>query len=152
MWDMDRVRDIIDTNMVDFSARVAGLALTPAPPGEIPGAWCICLSVKGTYQFRLLLHAGKGTLEDIAQRMKRAPASEEDIPLYAMEFFNILGGRIISEINQKFRQSARFTPPAFLHLPPAQTGGDCSLTLFYRYGQAGRITVEAELSADEPAV
>lgn len=105
------ISEIIHNDMLAITNQVAGIALEEIHPTSIQDAYTLHLTAKGTYDLNLFLYADKDTLQKIADNMKRSPATENEVSLYVMEFFNILGGRIVSRINKLYQQNARFAPP-----------------------------------------
>lgn len=133
MENREEIYQIINRNVLEISKKVAGILLSQSCPVEMMETHALHLSAVGTYQFDLYLRTDKRTLEHIASNMKKAPATEEEIMLYTIEFFNILGGRIVSTINRNYGQSARFRPPVFSTEEVPNVDLDQALTLFYRY-------------------
>ena len=105
------ISEIIHNDMLAISKQVAGISLEEIHPAGIQDAYTLHLTAKGTYDLNLFLYADKDTLQKIADNMKRSPATETEVSIYVMEFFNILGGRIVSRINKLYQQNARFAPP-----------------------------------------
>lgn len=103
--------ELINNDVLAITNQVAGISLTQSQPVDIHEAYTLSLSANGSYNLNLCLHADKKTLEKIAANMKRSPAAGDEVQMYVIEFFNILGGRIVSRINRVYQQSARFSPP-----------------------------------------
>lgn len=142
MQETNGIYEIIHSDVMEIADKVAGISLTRSQPVEIEDAYTIRLSAKGTYHLDLYIHADKKTLEKIASNMKRSPAAAEEIQPYLSEFLNILGGRIVSKINQLYQQSARFTLPVFMdHSAEQEPCPEDSLSLFYRF-QGGLVKIE----------
>jgi len=146
MQDREEIRCIINDNVSEITSRMTGITLIESQPVEIPDAYTIHLCAKGSYQFDLYLQTDIKTLTHIAKQMKRKPVTSEDIPMYATEFFNILGGRIVSKINRLYQQTARFKPPVFFsdsfRLYDIQ---EDTLIFYYRYLD-GNVKVEGQFS------
>ena len=149
MKNKDELYALINTHVVEITEQVAGLELSESHPVELKDLCTVHLAVRGSYQLDLFLYADKKTMEHIASNMKKSPVVEEEIKLYTVEFFNILGGRIVSKINRQYKQSARFTPPAFFAERVEHNIDDKDvLTLFYRHS-SGNVKVEGQFAKCE---
>ncbi len=148
MNNKDRICQIIDANVLEITRKITGIILTASQPMKVPNTQTLYLCAKGSYQLDLYLHADKDSLKHIACTMKHDSVTEEEIPLYTTEFFNILAGKIISTINQLYKQSARFRPPVFsnVELHPSGEPGE-SLILHYQYSNdcIGNLSIEGKL-------
>lgn len=146
MQGRDEIRCIINDNVSEITSHMTGITLIESQPVEIPDAYTIHLCAKGSYQFDLYLQTDIKTLAHIAGQMKRGPVTSEEIPMYATEFFNILGGHIVSKINRLYQQTARFKPPVFFsddfRINEVQ---EDTLIFYYRYLDGG-VKVEGQFS------
>lgn len=141
--DKNSIYEIIRSDVLEITSKVAGITLVQSPSVEISDAYTLRLSAEGanSYHLDLYLYADLETLKKIAGNMKRAQASAEDIPLYTVEFFNILGGRIVSRINRLYKQSARFMPPVLLdYRDGPENNNGSKLALDYRF-QDGAVKI-----------
>ncbi len=146
MQDRDQIRCIINDNVSEITSHMTGITLIESQPVEIPDAYTIHLCAKGSYQFDLYMQTDMKTLVHIASQMKRAPASAQEIPMYATEFFNILGGRIVSKINLQYQQTARFRPPVFLADPICMDAIQGNTMIFYYRYLDGGVKIEGKFS------
>ncbi len=106
------ISEMIHNDMLAITRQVAGISLEEIHPAGIQDdAYTLHLSATGSYDLNLFLYADKDTLQKIADNMKRSPATDSEVSMYVIEFFNILGGRIVSRINKLYQQNARFAPP-----------------------------------------
>lgn len=107
---------IVDDAICDITKRMAGIDLqqTQRNFNESDDVCSMHVSVGGTYQLSLICLADGRLFRAIAERMKRSPVEdEEDMQVYAKEYFNTLCGHIVTRINLKTKSSARFGIPDF---------------------------------------
>jgi len=70
----------------------------------------VCALIGGDYTLDMHFFAEKDLFERLARNMLGEEPSEEDVQDYAMEFFNTLCGRFISEIINETHVKIRLTP------------------------------------------
>lgn len=138
---------IFHCNVLEITRQVAGISLTPSPSVEISNAAVLYLSAFGGYQMELYLYTDKETMTRIAQNMKREPAAKSETLLYAAEFFNILGGHIVSRINRAYGRTARFKPPVCLdeRCRCCGSGSERAMSLSYRW-TGGNVRIEGKFA------
>ena len=136
---------MINTDIISITSQVAGISLARSQPIDIADANTISLSAKGAYQLNLFLYADWKTLAEIAGNMKHMPAAQEEIPIYIVEYFNILGGGIVSKINRRYRLSARFTSPVFWDHKICYEGDEGEHVSFYYHSQHGAVKVAGNI-------
>ena len=69
--------------------------------------------VKGDYQIGLRFLAEPRLFSRLAQNMAGSQLSSEEIQEYAMEFFNVLCGRFLSELYKAANTAAKFYPTKY---------------------------------------
>ncbi len=141
----DDIFQMINKDIISITNQVAGISLAQSQPVDIANANTLSLSAKGSYQLNLYLYANWETLAEIAGNMKHMPAADEEIPMYTVEYFNILGGGIVSKINQRYQLSARFTPPVFWDHKICHKGSEGEQASFYYYFQHGAVKVTGNI-------
>ena len=142
----DDIFQMINTDIISITNQVAGISLAQSQPVDIANANTLSLSAKGTYQLNLFLYASWETLAEIAGSMKHMPAADEEVPMYTIEYFNILGGGIISKINRRYQLTARFTPPVFWDHKICHKEGEGEQISFYYRFQHGSVIVTGNIA------
>ena len=88
--------------------------------------------VEGDVPMKLRFLAEPRMLSRLARNMLGSEPEEGEAQEYAMEFFNILCGRFISELYKATETTTRFFPTRYEALPnPTGLGGDTSLSTVY---------------------
>lgn len=109
--------DIMDTAVKDISQRVAQLAVQNADKQDwkAENSFSVLATTQGDYDLTIVFCTKSEILRTITENMKHGrEASEEDIPVYITEFFNILCGHIVSAMNSKCHCKARFGIPKLI--------------------------------------
>lgn len=127
--------EITDHVVKDISRRVAHLEIQNVDVVSIDTAdsSSLIINTDGNYPLTMVLHAGSRVLRGITQHMKHGEAFDDDeVCVYTTEFFNILCGHVITEVNNRSHTVTRFGIPkvvkgAYSLLPPARKMG----SLFY---------------------
>lgn len=88
--------------------------------------------VEGDVPMKLRFLAEPRMLSRLARNMLGSEPEKGEAQEYAMEFFNILCGRFISELYKATETTTRFFPTRYEALPnPTGLGGDTSLSTVY---------------------
>lgn len=140
MVEPKELSQIIHSNVLEISRQMAGIILVPSEPVDMADADVLHLATSGEYQLNLYLCTDKKITQQIASNMKHGPAMREEMPLYAAEFFNILGGHIVSLINRRYKKAARFRPPVW-EKSYRQGENRKAVSLFYHWPE-GNLKVE----------
>lgn len=109
---------VTDQVVKDIALQVAKLEISPQEEQvDLPEEDCgsLVIDTKGDYELTLVFSAGQQVLRAISNNMIRGLATDEDIPVCAVEFFNILSGRVISAINNRTHSVARFAIPRLVN-------------------------------------
>ena len=89
--------------------------------------------VSGDFQIELHFFAQRALFMRLTKNMVGYDPDEEEVQEYAMEFFNILCGRFISELYKASKTSARFFPTEYDRTPdrgmPGQKAEDKTVYL-----------------------
>ena len=95
----------------DITKQMADIHLTRVPKvGKIQEQMVmvgVCALIGGDSTFSVRLCSEKSLIVRLVRNMTGLEANDEDVRDYAMEFFNTLCGRFISEIINKNRMKAR---------------------------------------------
>lgn len=141
------IQKILDDTVRDITKRLAGIDLSVGnwprrENGEIDSLYT---TTKGSYTITIVYHAEQQLLYYIAEKMARRPLEDPgDMEMYAKEYFNILCGRFISQINNLTKSSARFGIPHFCH-GVYQSEGFSGITIEVSYtSSAGNIQVQGQ--------
>lgn len=108
------ILEILDTAVKDISKKVAKLDMLNTDSAEIntEGSSSLVTTTNGDYALTIIFYTEEPVLRAITENMKRGQAANaEDIPIYTTEYFNILCGHIITNMNKKSHTSARFGVP-----------------------------------------
>lgn len=142
---------ILDSAVKDISKRVVGISMQMVPGChmEADDLYSLTVTTVGDYEMTLVMNAEHRTLQLMTERMKHGEeASDADIHIYMTEFYNILCGHIVSDLNRKNHSKARFGIPnirrGFYELSTKQ-GQQFSQTYYYDcdYG-----TIKMEVLSD----
>lgn len=109
--------DIMDSAVKDISKRVARLTVQIADRQDwhAEDSYSVLATIQGDYNLTIVFCMEANMLRTITENMKHGmEASEEDIPVYITEFFNILCGHIVSAMNTKCHCKARFGIPKLI--------------------------------------
>lgn len=112
------IQKILDDAVRDITKRLAGIDLTVGEwPGQESGEVDSLYTVtKGSYTITIVYHAEKQLIQYIAEKMARRTVEDpQDVEMYAKEYFNILCGHFISQVNRMTKSSARFGVPQYCH-------------------------------------
>lgn len=98
--------------LLEITEEMAGIHLTTVETKErevrMDG---VCGRTDGDHRMRFQFRAEPGVFYRMAKNMiGDEPTDTEEVQEYAVEFFNVLCGRFISEIHQATKSSARFAP------------------------------------------
>ena len=138
---------LVRHNIVDVSRQLTGVSLEEAYLRHMPDADVLYLAVAGDYFLDMYLYMDKRISVNIARSMTRGYAAGTEAILYTAEFFNILGGRIVSEINRRYKKSARFKPPVLLTEHESKQCEKQMMDLFYRWAD-GSMKIELQFMND----
>lgn len=106
--------EIVQNVVTDVCWKMAKLQLEKCDSALEPGGHAFTVSTSGAYQLTLSIWMGFSLMRIIADQMSHGGAEgDEDVVMYNQEFVNILCGNIISQINRRFKRSARFGIPSF---------------------------------------
>ena len=115
----DLIYAVMDETTVDITKRVAGITLTKCQPdGRKQRGGVLSVSTTGDYEIALVYCAPEEILFEIVKNMKRGPFESDEMEIYLREYFNVLCGRIISQINRQAKVSARFGLPKYDTVEP----------------------------------
>lgn len=133
MVDYETLSKIIDDAVEDISFKLASMEMHRIQEVDVSFSQPINLAVtvKGSKEIRIILQADKALLEKISERMKRQVIEDDnDITLYATEYFNILCGHIIASYNNMYRNRIRFTVP---YQYGSNNSGDCQDDIVHQF-------------------
>lgn len=140
------VKNIIEKNITDISLGIIGVNVEKCgEQGDEKESYTIHLGTCGEYNLDLYMTADLDTLRNIAAKMKRCMPADDEISMYVTEFFNIIGGRIVSEINKSFGKKAVIRPPIFSDNKIPQIKDDKSVLTFFYSFEEGRFKIEGHL-------
>lgn len=98
----------------------------------------LVVTAKGDYCLTIAFYAESHVLRGITENMKRgATASDTDIEIYTTEYFNILCGHVITNVNKAAHTSARFGIPKMVkgcYMDDTPFGAQIRQELFYDCG------------------
>ena len=110
------VEEILDSSVRDISRRVGKLEVIDSQKGsvrDLESPYTDCVVTTGEMQEVLSFCADGQVMEAMARNMMHgAEVDEKDIEYCAMEFFNILCGRMISTINRTYNTRVKFSVPS----------------------------------------
>ena len=146
MTNPEMIRDIIEKNILNISRGIIGVNVEKcSEQSDKAESFTIYLETSGEYSLSLYMRADMDTLRSIAAKMKHSIPGEEEISMYVTEFFNIMGGRIVSEINKNFGKKAMIKPPVFSNDNIPQILDDKSVLTFYYSFAEGKFKIEGHL-------
>lgn len=108
---------IIDDIIRDVSIKVAKLDLCSYDPARISleNRIAVITTVTGNFEGSIVFSSDNHVIRGISENMKHEQITQEsEIEIYAVEFFNILCGRIITALCNRSRLPARFNIPQLL--------------------------------------
>lgn len=106
--------EILDNAVKEVTKKVAKMDFINAGASEIDAGHSSSLvtTAQGDYILTIIFQTSDSVLRGITQNMKRgADVNDDDIPIYAAEYFNILCGHVVSRMNRKAHTDARFGIP-----------------------------------------
>ena len=117
--DTAAIRARAQTMACDIMRQMSGieLSLDPVPhtDDDMAGLDVVYGHVTGKHPMHLLFCAKIGFFTRMARNMLgEDPEDEEEAKDYAMEFFNVLCGRFVSEIYEVTRNMRILSPPSYL--------------------------------------
>lgn len=109
------MKEIMDECMVQVARQMLSLELKPVDGSldDLKEYNLVIASIKGSYEMTMVMAAEKSLFRMIAEHMSRGRATECDISEYAIEYFNVLCGRIISIFNRRMKTAYRFKVPVY---------------------------------------
>ena len=117
----DWVEQMAETLVCEIAEQMSGIQLrrSKAWTCEKPETRvdAICGHVSGDFQIELRFFAQTELLFRLTRNMVGYDPESDEVQEYAMEFFNILCGRFISELYKAARTSARFFPTQYEAMP-----------------------------------
>lgn len=116
MVEYETLSKIIDDAVKDISLKLASIEMYRIQDVNVSFTRPIYLAVtiKGNKEMQIVLQAEETLLKKISGCMKRQPVDNDDVTLYAAEFFNILCGHIIASCNKVNHTRTRFSVPTLL--------------------------------------
>lgn len=145
------VREMARALVQEIAEMMAAVTLAPAVaplPEAAPRLEAITGYVEGDYRIELRFLAEPAMLRRLAENMMGAPAGEEEVREYAMEFFNVLCGRFISELYKATGTSARFFPTRYELCPDISALADqLSMRTVYFVSEKGELAAFSWSSA-----
>lgn len=122
-YDNEWVEQMAELLVCEITELISGIQLkrTTAPAQEPAGKkWeAIYGFVDGEYQIELRFLAEHSMFFRLAQNMMGSEPEDSEVEEYAMEFFNVLCGRFISEIYTVADRPVRFIPIRYELVPDA---------------------------------
>lgn len=120
--------EITDHVVKDISRRVAHLEIqsVAAASIDIADSSSLVMNTDGNYPLTMVLYADSRVLRGITLHMKHGETFDDDeVLVYTTEFFNILCGHVITEVNNRSHTVTRFGIPQIVKgvynlLPPAR--------------------------------
>jgi hypothetical protein len=135
-----RMAELLVCEIMD---QMAGIQVSRCSGGETPAQEMDTVGgyVAGGYQMEVFLRAEPALFRRIACNLIGGePDSPEEIQDYAMELFNVLCGRFVSEVSRTTHVPAYFEPP--MYFKDARDGGaspgEPMSTLFFESDQKER--------------
>ena len=134
---MDWVEQMAESLVYEIVEQMSGIVLRRSEPWERLSEGMeidmITGRVSGDFQIELHFCAQRALLIRLTKNMVGYEPDEEEAQEYAMEFFNILCGRFISELYKASKTSARFFPTEYDRTPergmPKQNAEDKTVYL-----------------------
>lgn len=124
MENQPALRQIIDGVLPEDFLRVAKISLSPGSSLPCGKGALLRIVSSGDYSMTMSLQMDADLLDTLEKSMRRSVHQLPPGPqLYAEELFNLLCGRIISQINRVYHMSARFSTPHYaeVELPACPT-------------------------------
>lgn len=121
------VSDMARTMVQEITQVMTGVVFQPGvppPPESVPRMEAIIGHVEGACSIELRFLAEPALLRCLVENMSAAPAGDQEVQEYAMEYFNVLCGRFISEIYKATGISARFFPTRYEVYPDLSSLSD----------------------------
>lgn len=134
------VNRIFDDAFTALTQKVSNVELVPVEENEFSQKiYRFVIKTKGAFQGYIIAEIANDLLGEIVTGINKGRKMQEaEKILFAMEYFNIVCGRALSEINNQTGSSSRLTVPQYVtgKMPEEMSGGE-SETLFYQsaYGQ-----------------
>ena len=136
-YPMDWVEQMAESLVYEIVEQMSGIVLRRSEPWERLSEGMeidmITGYVSGDFQIKLLCFAQRALFMRLTKNMVGYEPDEEEAQEYAMEFFNILCGRFISELYKASKTSARFFPTEYDRTPdrgmPGQNAEDKTVYL-----------------------
>lgn len=124
----ESMQELLDDVIVSMTKRMAGIDMERTSASCLPDEGevsAVITEITGTDGFTLVYHADNALLLEIAQKMKRRPVEDADeVGEYTREYFNIICGHMISQLNRREKSSLRFSMPRYLPSPFDKTEKD----------------------------
>lgn len=136
-YPMDWVEQMAESLVYEIVEQMSGIVLRRSEPWERLSEGMeidmITGHVSGDFQIELHFFAQRALFMRLTKNMVGYEPDEEEAQEYAMEFFNILCGRFISELYKASKTSARFFPTEYDRTPergmPRQNAEDKTVYL-----------------------
>lgn len=142
----ESMRELLDDVIVSMTKRMAGIDMERTSSGCLPdesAASALITEIIGTDDFTLVYHADNALLLEIAQKMKRRPVEDMDeVGEYTREYFNIICGHMISQLNRREKTSLRFSMPRYLPAPFDKTEEDQNAFVLHYQSPKGSAKVQ----------
>lgn len=124
------VSEMAETLVCEITKQMSGIVLHSLKdqPPEHRRMAVVCGFIGGDYTLRVQFFADRSLFYRLTKRMLGEEPNEEDIEDYAIEFFNILCGRFLSEIVNQTHISARLLPIKY-ELPTEETMPEADETM-----------------------
>jgi hypothetical protein len=136
MVQWESIQELMDEVVKDITKRMAGIDLERASTDALPSdgkVSALIAEVSGTDGFTLVYNAEDALLREIAQKMKRKPVEDMDeVGEYTREYFNVICGHVISQLNRKTQSTLRFALPQYLPFPFGGKNSRNALVLYYQ--------------------
>lgn len=112
------IPEIADLMVCEVINQMSGICLAGCSKEEEKQLETVYGLVDGDYQMQLWLRAEPRLFNRLAKNMiGEDPADEEEVKEYAVEMFNILCGRFISELYEVTGHAAKFFPTSYGNVP-----------------------------------
>lgn len=118
MMELQELRELIDLAVTQITRHLTGISLQSGPPaGQEDGRLSSSIWVRigdGQDQSTLVYQAEDSLLWAISEQMKRRPITDrEEMEEYSKEYFNIICGHLVADINRLTQSSLRFGVPSY---------------------------------------
>ncbi|HIS64540.1 MAG TPA: chemotaxis protein CheX [Candidatus Avoscillospira avistercoris] len=128
---LKELQEIIHQCMQDTTIRFAGIDLLQEETALSDNVCTVHTTLEGGCNATLVLCADTALLTRLARIiMCSDEVTEQDVQDVAIEYFNVVCGRIAAGLYQSTRISSRFTPPRFrtgAYVPETPQSGSCVL-------------------------